>query len=248
MILLSNSPQLILSLLYYFSNRLLTRMLCAAEYCSYSIHRKPLRVSRPEGVQRSTYFLSLPYRYSIPVMIVSAVLHWLLSRSIFYVRILQYDQSGVLDKTKTISTCGLSLIPMIFTISLAGLALAILLGLGLRRFPTRMSLAGNCSLAISAACHPPPEDQNPALKPVMWGEVQLGDPSGVDVELDDQSLTDETSNPLLSRNEDAVDPQMENIDDWETARQPYCKRSSAIAYCSFTSMEVKKPDLSKRYG
>lgn len=111
-----------------------------------------------------------------------------------------------------------------------------------------MSLAGNCSLAISAACHPPPEDQNPALKPVMWGEVQLGDPSGVDVELDDQSLTDETSNPLLSRNEDAVDPQMENIDDWETARQPYCKRSSAIAYCSFTSMEVKKPDLSKRYG
>lgn len=248
MILLSNSPQLILSLLYYFSNRLLTRMLCAAEYCSYSIHRKPLRVSRPEGVQRSTYFLSLPYRYSIPVMIVSALLHWLLSRSIFYVRILQYDQSGVLDKTKTISTCGLSLMPMIFTISLAGLALAILLGLGLRRFPTRMPLAGNCSLAISAACHPPPEDQNPALKPVMWGEVQLGDPSGVDVELDDQSLTDETSNPLLSRNEDAVDPQMENIDDWETARQPYCKRSSAIPHCSFTSMEVKKPDLSKRYG
>ncbi|KAJ9316599.1 hypothetical protein DTO271D3_3106 [Paecilomyces variotii] len=253
MILLSNSPQLILSLLYYFSNRLLTRILCAAEYCSYSIHRKPLRVSRPEGVQRSTYFLSLPYRYSIPVMIVSAVLHWLLSRSIFYVRILQYDQSGVLDKTKTISTCGLSLMPMVFTIFLAGLALAILLGLGLRRFPTRIPLAGNCSLAISAACHPPPEDQNPALKPVMWGEVQLGDPSGEDeiwqrTELDDQSLTDETSNPLLSRNEDAVDPQMENIDDWETARQSYYKRNSEIPYFSFTSMEVKKPDPSKRYG
>ena len=123
----------------------------------------------------------------------------------------------------------------------------------MRRFPTGIPLAGNCSLAISAACHPPPEDQNPALKPVMWGEVQLGDTSGEDetwqrTELDDQSLTDETSNPLLSRNEDAVDQQMENIDDWETARQSYYKRNSAIPHCSFTSMRVKKSDPSKRYA
>lgn len=186
-------------------------------------------------------------------MIVSAFLHWLLSRSVFYVRILQYDQSGVLDKAKTISTCGVSPMPMIFAISLAGLALAILLGLGLRRFPTGIPLARNCSLAISAACHPPLGDQNPALKPVMWGEVQLGDPSGEDetwqgTELDDQRLTGETSNLLSGRNEDAVDHRMENIDDCETASQSYCQRNPAIPHCSFTSMEVKKPDLSKRYG
>ncbi|KAE8317007.1 hypothetical protein BDV41DRAFT_561918 [Aspergillus transmontanensis] len=178
MALLSNAPQVILSSLYYLINSILTCMLASAEYTSYSVRRRYLRVSWPEGQQRSTYFLSLPYRFSIPTMAISAILHWLLSESIFYVRVYQYDTAGTLDETKTISTCGMSPIAMIFTLSLAGLALVIIFGLALKRFPTQMPLAGNCSLAISAACHPPLDDEDSALKPLMWGEVVISGASG----------------------------------------------------------------------
>lgn len=49
--------------------------------------------------------------------------------------------------------------------------LAILLGLSLRRFKSEMPLAGLCSAAISAACHPPKDDLNAALGLVKWGET-----------------------------------------------------------------------------
>ncbi|KAL2007038.1 hypothetical protein VTN00DRAFT_8476 [Thermoascus crustaceus] len=110
-------------------------------------------------------------------MAFSALLHWLVSLSVFYVRIIQYDQSGLVDEANMISTCGVSPIGMIFTISFGDLAFVILVGLGFRRFPTRMPLAANCSFAISAACHPPLGDEDGALKPVMWEEVLPYPPS-----------------------------------------------------------------------
>ncbi|KAE8393580.1 hypothetical protein BDV23DRAFT_170029 [Aspergillus alliaceus] len=173
MVLLANTPQIVLSTLYYLTNSLLTSMVMAAEYNSYSVRRKHLRVTWPEGDQRSTYFLSLPYSFSIPTIVVSAVLHWLLSMSVSYVAIYQYDMRGAVDESKTISTCVLSPIAMIFTLSLAGLVLVTLMGLAFRRFPTNMPVAGSCSLAISAACHPPLDDEDAGLKPVMWGETVI---------------------------------------------------------------------------
>lgn len=34
-----------------------------------------------------------------------------------------------------------------------------------------MPMASTCSAAISALCHPPEQDTEVALFPVMWGEV-----------------------------------------------------------------------------
>lgn len=42
-----------------------------------------------------------------------------------------------------------------------------------------MPLAFSCSAATSAACHPPPEDVDAALLPVMWGAVRAEDGDGV---------------------------------------------------------------------
>lgn len=42
--------------------------------------RKGLRVTQPHGYQRSSYFLQLPYRWSLPLIVISGTLHWLLSR------------------------------------------------------------------------------------------------------------------------------------------------------------------------
>jgi hypothetical protein len=46
-----------------------------------------------------------------------------------------------------------------------------LIALGMRRYSGEMPLASTCSAAISALCHPPKEDGEASLFPVMWGEV-----------------------------------------------------------------------------
>jgi hypothetical protein len=43
----------------------------AAEYDGFSVNRKALQVSWLKESQRSTYYLALPYRYSVPFTIAS---------------------------------------------------------------------------------------------------------------------------------------------------------------------------------
>jgi len=86
--------QLLLSLLYMSLNALLTCFRVEAEWQSYAVKRKPLRVSSPLKGQRSTYFLSLPLRYALPLMATFTTLHWMLSQSIFLTVLAVYDQRG----------------------------------------------------------------------------------------------------------------------------------------------------------
>jgi len=60
MVLLANSPQVMLSVLYLFYNSILTSMLLEREWNSLGVKRQALRVSNPKGKQLSTHFLSLP--------------------------------------------------------------------------------------------------------------------------------------------------------------------------------------------
>jgi hypothetical protein len=60
MILLANTPQVVLSLLYLFFNGILTSMLLEREWNSLGVKRQALRVSNPRGNQLSSHFLSLP--------------------------------------------------------------------------------------------------------------------------------------------------------------------------------------------
>jgi hypothetical protein len=47
----------------------------------------------------------------------------------------------------------------------------VLVMLGPRRYSASMVLASTCSATISAACHPPPRDDQAYLFPVQWGVV-----------------------------------------------------------------------------
>jgi hypothetical protein len=64
-------------------NGLFTRMLAEFEWSKYSIAFKSLRVTEPKGLQSATYRLQLPYRFSIPLIIVSIGLHWIFSNCIY---------------------------------------------------------------------------------------------------------------------------------------------------------------------
>ncbi|RAK96220.1 uncharacterized protein BO80DRAFT_429210 [Aspergillus ibericus CBS 121593] len=171
LILLANTPQLVLSITYFLANSLLTCMLVAAEWNRYAHHRRPLRVSWPQGQQRSTYYLNLPYRYSIPLLTLSTILHWLLSQSLFFVNIQAYDISGKKNPADSSRSCGYSPMPMFIALWVLILGIGLLLGLGARPFRAHMPLATHCSAAISAACHPPVGDEGAAERPVMWGEI-----------------------------------------------------------------------------
>ena len=68
--LVANSAQLIVSLIYFSYNSLLTNMVLGYEWVTYAYKRKGLRVTtKAKGDQRSSYFLSLPYRIALPLMI-----------------------------------------------------------------------------------------------------------------------------------------------------------------------------------
>ncbi|KAB8224941.1 hypothetical protein BDV33DRAFT_232682 [Aspergillus novoparasiticus] len=154
-VLVANTPQLLFSMIYFTFNAIFTAMTLAAEWSRYANHRKGLRVSGPpEVAQRSSYFLSLPYRFAVPALTFSALLHWLLSQSLFVVGIESYTGNFQRDPTRDFITCGYSP-PAILSAILVGVAMVVwLVGFSFRRLESGMPVAGSCSLAIAAACHP----------------------------------------------------------------------------------------------
>jgi hypothetical protein len=169
---LANAGQLVLSFCYLAINSECTAMAGAAEWNSLAASRKGLRVTRPVGQQRDTYFLQLPYRWSLPLTIASGGLHWLLSQSIFLVRIDTYDREGELvpgEQSK--SACGFSGVSWV-TMTLCFFVLVGTVGLiGRKKIKVRIPFAASCSLVISAACHASPDDMEPHLQMVRWGVV-----------------------------------------------------------------------------
>ena len=148
------------------------------EWISFSQRRQTLRVTRPTGEQRSTYYLQLPYRFSIPLLAFSALLSWLTAQILFIVRVRVISGYSLPDEESWILTCGYSPGAIALTVVVGTvLALTILL-FGLKRYPDTMPLAGTNSGAIAAACHALPEDETSTLKPLQWGVVSQADGIG----------------------------------------------------------------------
>ena len=170
-ILIANTPQMIFSFLYLNLNGLLTTMWLAEEWSNFASQRKALRTSKPRGQQRSTHFLQLPYKISLPLIVLSGVLHWLISQSVFLAVVAEYTPSGSLESPVSIASCGYSPIAMIITIVLGVLLVLVTITLGQRKYNGSIPLVGSCSLAISAACHRPAWDTDAAVRSVLWGAI-----------------------------------------------------------------------------
>ncbi|KAH7062665.1 hypothetical protein B0J12DRAFT_564431 [Macrophomina phaseolina] len=198
-IFVANVPQALLSYLYVGFNALYTCMLVAREWARYYAARKPLRVTSPLGKQRSTYWLQLPYRYALPLTVMSGLLHWLVSQSLFMVSVTILDNgSGERAPDRTVSTCGYSPVAIILTTAVGSVLVLGGLVLAARRYPAQMPLASSCSAAISAACHPPEEDVSASMLPVQWGVVKGKEGGSAGVE--HISFTSfEVSPPLVGR-------------------------------------------------
>ena len=152
-------------------------MLATAEWVSYSVRQQGLRVACPRGQQRATSFLSLPYIYAVPIMAAAALLHWLISESLFLVRITNYEYNGTENRDGLISTVGFSPYATVFAISMGGALLIVVLLFGaLRRYPGTMPLAACCSASIAALCQPQEDmaKDELTLERLQWGVVDQG--------------------------------------------------------------------------
>ena len=147
-------------------------MASAKEWNDLGEKRKGLRVTRPEGSQRSTYFLQLPYKWAIPLLFTSGILHWLLSQSFFLVRLDLVNRENVIVEEASQSACGFSIMSLLIFFIVALLLVCAIGRIGLQHLEQKMPFAASCSLVISAACHPPEQDVDAQVKEVKWGVVE----------------------------------------------------------------------------
>ncbi|ORY02733.1 hypothetical protein BCR34DRAFT_492913, partial [Clohesyomyces aquaticus] len=142
---LTNSPQLLLSVIYLYFSNMFTSMALAYEWNQLGAHRKGLRVTKPRGAQRETYFVQLPLRIGIPLNAMSGLLHWLASQTLFVVRLDRRSRVGTLDPGASEAACRfsssvfLTLLLVLITLS------AITTVLGFVSFQARIPFAGSCS-------------------------------------------------------------------------------------------------------
>lgn len=184
-LLLASLPQLFVSAAYVALNHHLTLMVQLRDWTRLASHRQPLRVSEPEpdSEQVSTYWLSLPYRYSIPQLVSSIVLGWLVSQALFFYRVTWYDDDG---SVTTIGHSeigfwgwdfgvGFSALGALCSIMFGLLVFLVSVALGFRKCAPGSPLGPTNSFVIAAACHPPENDRHAGRKWVQWGAVATGD-------------------------------------------------------------------------
>ena len=153
-IILANLVQLLMSITYLAFNGLFTCLVVSSELLGCSAKRSGLRVSNPQGqFQRSSYFLTLPYKFSIPLLILSGTIHWILSQAIFLVQIKAIRPDGVKDDNSSLTCLGYSELAIIVALVLGFIMILAPALLGWIRYNPGAPVVESSSLAISAACH-----------------------------------------------------------------------------------------------
>ncbi|KAH7417154.1 hypothetical protein BKA64DRAFT_701939 [Cadophora sp. MPI-SDFR-AT-0126] len=194
-VLLVNTPQLVVSMLYFLFNSTMTAYVQAAEWNAFSRSPQHLRVSKPVGSQVSTYWLSLPPAYGVPMLLFSATLHWLISQAIFLSKIEFQDFNGgpserfggagygnmYGDHPGKMLAAGYSSLGILMALILGVLGVVALFVIGWLRLKGDMVLVGSCSAAIAASCQNSTgrEMENTAhyaglfwTSEVSWGEIE----------------------------------------------------------------------------
>lgn len=165
-----NAIQIGLAWSYVTVNDLMTSMIASHEYQSYVNKRKPVRVAKPEGQQRDTYFLSLPYKYALPLVVIWTLLHWQLSTELNLVKVQVYSFNGALDTSRGYQGMVISSLWFSGIVSGVFLIFVTLITISFLKYPAGMPLARVNSMLISAACHRgPTETEKASVMPVQYG-------------------------------------------------------------------------------
>lgn len=289
--LLANTPQAFLSLLYVIYNTIFTLMHIGEDWDMYGAHtattrhklkivsrqqtHRYLRVSNPKGTQKSTHFLNLPFRFAIPLVCASGLIHWFMSQTLYLANISVVPRDNEVPMKDEITTVAYAPAGMIALLIMAVLMVVVLIVTGMRRFGGQMPIVASNSAAISAACHVQmPERRRRAmvLRKIAWGEVPG---EGANIPLaPSESLASvmnvakglgidngTAKNAVYSAEDfsDVIDRDEEFGDDQgseyqvlrgraETVDRDGSGRSTAVAHCTFSDSYVFKAETGKFYG
>ena len=282
--LIANAPQALLSFLYMIYNTIFTTMWLGEDwdifgvsydagrrhslYAKSETHRM-LRVSDPKGQQKSTHMLNLPWRYALPMITISGVLHWLMSQTLFLANIGVIPRDGSIPNHDEITTIAFSPQGMIWLILVALFMLLAVVVTGLRRFKGGMPIVGSNSAAISAACHvenlSDVRRREMVLHKIAWGEI----PSSTDADDTKRPVmhTRDLSSGLGISNDGrksrfATEDFTELRDDNDLEDNGYhslrgqaeltdssgTMKVSRVAHCSFSDGFVKRPEPGRVYA
>ncbi|KAJ5187701.1 hypothetical protein N7449_010695 [Penicillium cf. viridicatum] len=185
-VFLANIVQLLVSFLYLLYNNILTRQLVADQWVRFlrPDGKKPLRVSLPSGMQRSSYILSLPLTYSITLMIIMIVLHWLVSQSLFVVQTIGFDTAGELVHFSSFNGSAVGYSPLGIVLATACgviMILGLLINSLVRRHenvPAEFPTWGSSSAHIEVMCQRPDQDIDahlfPSIQPIQDSILNTG--------------------------------------------------------------------------
>ncbi|PKS08052.1 hypothetical protein jhhlp_006664 [Lomentospora prolificans] len=172
-VVIANIPQLGLSMVYFSFNGILTAMLAGKEWSRFGSARRHLRVSaKPKGAQKSRYMLQLPYRYGLPLLVFSALLHWLVSQSIFILAVETSAESrgeaAIPEGEFDILSCGYSPIAIILVLLISACFVLGIILVGMTKFASGMPVVGSRSLGMAAACQVQHSFSN-LCRGLQWG-------------------------------------------------------------------------------
>lgn len=169
-------PQLLLILLYFSTNSLLSVLYLSHEFSQFAGEHAPLRMStcRPIGSQTTSLYLTLPRPISWVLYILFVAMGFMLNQAFRVI------SAGGEAK----SALGVNPLPLVINLGLLVLILLFLLCLSLRRgrfvvsedgrtigHPLNLK-GGSCSAVISARCHRSQrEGEDIAAYPLVWGAV-----------------------------------------------------------------------------
>ncbi|KAF4826317.1 hypothetical protein CGCTS75_v009288 [Colletotrichum tropicale] len=168
--MVANIPQLYLSSNYYVINSLITQMEMGWEWSEFSTKHRPLRVTKPKGQQTSTYRLQLPYKLSVPLMVSSVLMHWLLSNALFMVvsqgtYYVLGPSDYIVDPDSLPRDAAINLgSSRAHTLALFLVGILMMICptiLSRQKLPGQMPVVGSNSMAIAAACRISPLAQVP---------------------------------------------------------------------------------------
>ncbi|MGI4815484.1 MAG: hypothetical protein ACRYGG_19400, partial [Janthinobacterium lividum] len=177
-VLMANVWQMALSFVYLCYNGIFTSMLLSREFTDFAWKRKGLRVSVPRGEQKRSHWLTLPYTFSVPLLVAASVLHWLLLEAIFLDEIQisspLSEDLGTGWTGNSFSNVILNAEALFVLLVVGGFLILVMLGIGFRTYTSGIPIVRSDSLAISAACHPRSGKRREAYKKIMWGVVGEG--------------------------------------------------------------------------
>lgn len=119
-------------------------------------------------------------KYSIPLMLAMISLHWLISESLFLVRIQAFGPGSDIYRIPDLdkSEVGYSILGIILAITVGfTIVVALVVNSAVRKYenaPAGFLAMATSSAAISAACRPPKDDKEAHLFEVRLGVVKYG--------------------------------------------------------------------------